>query len=228
MLVGFVLCGMSLTLEAAQIASANWSGAANNQVRDKNGTLLPVGDLVLIGSFDISISTIKSNPSPSVLNSHFTQYGYSRIGTGVNNTPGAWSDTTTASTGTAGNIAGNRVYIIVTNSITSSFLDATQEAIFSLSSDNTHSAPASNWKFPFDTDTPNTITLDISNLTDPNTTPNPNAALLPNADLVVGSFNTALTDFQLVAVPEPSSMVLALISIGVVGVVSRRSRRAKN
>jgi hypothetical protein len=129
----------------AQSPSVTWGAAANNFVEDKPADLLNVGSLVLIGTFDLTMTQIRENQDPAFLFNHFATFGTSSIGSGATNTQGvpqegAWQTTTQRSTatthlgdnsGTLFPVAGQRIYVWVFNAPT--IAGATEQGLFSLS-----------------------------------------------------------------------------------------------
>ncbi len=214
--LAFVFLGLGTSF-AGSVAWSNAddnNGAGVNSLSDAFGVNLLPGNLLLIGSFNISDSTIQANSGNiSFLLSHFSQYGSSTIGSGVGNTPGLFYQNTIANLDTAG-VAGQRIYIWAFNSPIAT--TATQQGIFSQSALN-------NWIFPHESDIPNATSVDLSNLTNANGT-----SLVAGANIVIGSFGQSPfngRDFELALIPEPSTYTLVLLG-GIALVVVRRRARA--
>ena len=225
--IGMVVANTAL----AQNPSVSWGASANNFVEEGPAStdLLAMGSLVLIGTFDINMTAIQANQDPTFLFNHFATFGSSTIGT-VTNQDGTWRTTTQRSTatttlgsGTPFPVAGQRIYIWVFNGPT--IAGSTEQGIFSLSSDASHTAPAPSWIFPTDNVVLNTTTIDLQDLTDGVS----HSQLLANADVVIGGFSAERMNFETapILVPEPSTYLLMTVGLGICSVWARRRNRTK-
>lgn len=222
-IAGFVLAPSSHAQVTPQ-AQVIWGAYALNSVATAKGMDLPVGDLALLGSFDLTPSQIQADASSvSLLEANFVQYASAPIGDGnpagtPQPAPGFWLTDTIASTDKVivGNetfsIAHDQIYYWVFNAPT--IPAATEQGIFT-SPNNT------NWIFPDDNDLINTTATEIGNVP-----PNPQGIL-------VGSFGvsdsplTGKPQYNLapiIAIPEPGSYQLLLVAAAV-GLSFRLSSR---
>ncbi len=200
-------------LNAAQVNNGN--AAIGNGVGLLNGTLDPVGSLIRIGTFTgLNATQIRALQfNPTALNAAFTEFGITTIGAGNpfgTNPPtaGYWSASTINNT-TATAFVGQQIYYWIFNA--STLATSTQYGVFT--------APGNtNWVFPADVPTPGITTTDLSNV--PNTT----------AGIVIGSFGTGsafgFPEYNLAAVPEPSTYALALVGVGTLVAFVRRKATA--
>ncbi|MDQ3200484.1 MAG: hypothetical protein M3Q46_15090, partial [Verrucomicrobiota bacterium] len=100
---------------SAQAAQVNWGASETNSVALSTGTLLPVGNLVRVGSFSITDAEIIANKTNfSFLTSKFTEFGHAAVGDNVGGLAGLWFANTTASSNALG-IANKRIYYFLYN-----------------------------------------------------------------------------------------------------------------
>jgi hypothetical protein len=185
-----------------------------------DGTPLPVGDIALVGSFNITPAQITANGgNESFLMSHFITFGIAHIGDGFIDPfrPGYFVGDSTADSNGLG-INNAQIYYWVFNSTAAA--TATQYGIFT---DPTGAnANSGNWRFP---DTGSVTPITVTDISD---VPQDASGILwggygvgtssgPDADPL---YNLA----SFAAVPEPSSF--ALFGLGAVGLALIR-RRAK-
>ncbi len=228
-----IIFGIAALIAASPAFAVRFnSGAAvNSGFSLSNGTDLATGNLVRIGVFTVSDSTVTSNATSfSFLNSNFVQIGTSYIGQG--NPAAGSSETDPANNGlfnssilsvntTASglNIVGSQVSYWVFNAVTAS--SATQCGIFSssLSSWTVTSGDGSGLDL-------SAITTDISDLTNSGA----GVSLAGTAKILVGSLGSGTNvsgggkDFMLSAIPEPSSYA-ALFGVAALGACLLRRRR---
>ena len=212
---------LSSAFAIAQTAQVTWGAYTTNGVGTASGQPLPLGDAVLVGTFDISNSTIAANATNySFLLSHWTQFASSTIGFGSPNgsgdNSGYWLSSNNNSTLALG-IAGQPIYYWVFNSPTPAL--ATQYGIFTAST-SPNSTVSSAWKFPSDTSIPNTT------ITDLNQVPHDSTGIL------FGSYGTGISSdgssplYNLAVIPEPGSAILLLSGGALIIAVRRRFRRS--
>ncbi len=219
-------------IAASLLASANaatlvWNASLTRNGFDaQNGTDLEVGNLVRAGTFDISDATIQANSSNvAFLDTHFTEAAFSRIGNGVNGNAGHFAENTTSTTNAAA-VASKQIYLWVLRSSNNtsnaqSLLTAFEIGIYyePLSSNGA-------WQFTSDTGA-GSNTISTGQMTDGQA-----GSLnqkLPEAQVVVGRFGPGTTistkpAFTLAGVPEPGSVVLAIV--GGMTLLARRRRMA--
>ncbi len=208
----------SIALAGSTVANAAtlvWSAALTRNGFDAaDGTDLAVGSLLRAGFFNLSDQQIIDNSTtPSgvqFLNQNFTEFAVAHMGEGVNNTPGHFTNSDSNSGASAMSLAGRQIYLWAFRSADSStdalsVSTATQHGIFYLPF-----ATDADWRFPTDVDTGST-TIAIRDMTDTTTS----TALRAETRILAGSFGPGTTislrpAFTLVAVPEPSSALLAL------------------
>jgi hypothetical protein len=145
-------------------AEVTFANDAGNALADASNNPLAVGDLIEIGSFNISnatIATLAAAPNgEAALLSHFTLYGSGAIGdniTDINRDPLAgffFSDTTPNTSTNALGINHLPVYLVAFNAATVGA--ATQQIILT----GIVQKLATGWEFPSDTDIPNTDALE--------------------------------------------------------------------
>jgi hypothetical protein len=224
-IAGFALAPSSRAQVTPQ-AQVVWGASVVNSVATAQGVDLPVGDLALLGTFDLTPSQIQADASSiSLLEANFVSYASAGIGDGnpagtPQPAPGFWLTDTIASTDKVivGNetfsIAHDQIYYWVFNAPT--IMAATEQGIFT-APDNP------NWIFPDDNDVPNSTVTDISDVP-------------PNFQgILVGSFGVSdspLTDkpqynlAPIIVIPEPASyqLLLAAAAVGLSFQLSSRMR----
>jgi hypothetical protein len=210
-------------VSASDAATIIWGAQIDNGFSLANGSNLGVGNLVRVGTFDISDGVIAANAGNiSFLNSHFTEFGTVRIGQGVAGNPAEHFFSTSNADSGALNIVGAQIYLWAfastdNTTVASSIATAFQLGIFYMN--RTQDA---DWTVPVENPFPGQTTIDLTDLT--------NGAVLANgANVVVGSFPNGTSDatgapnFGL-AVPEPSAATAVIASIGLLAL--RRRRRS--
>jgi hypothetical protein len=196
-----------------------WGARIDNGVGTAAGQPLPLSDAVLVGTFDISNSTIAANATNyTFLLSHWTQFANSTIGAGSPNgagdNSGYWLSTNTNSTIVLG-IATKPIYYWVFNSATPAL--ASQYGIFT-GSTSTNSTISNAWTFPSDTDVVHATNTDLDNVPHNST------------GIIVGSFGTGISAdgssplYNLAVIPEPGSAVLLVCGASFILAVRRRRR----
>ena len=181
---------------AATVITVNFSAAFDNGFALQNGTALPVGNEVRLGSFDISDAQVTSLMNAGQLQSlatHFTLFSNAFIGTDafaanlgqlpLNQRSGLFEK---SSQGTLSPASANKnIYMWVfkttaDNGVAADFSNVLQAGIFG--------NVASSWVFPADSGDPDTRTLDITNLTDAS-----GNNLTGNQNILFGAFGTGTT-----------------------------------
>ena len=205
---------LAIVVSQTQAAQVTWgNGTIGNGIGLLNGTLVPAGDLVRLGSFSLTAAQIKANANnPTFLNANFIQFASTTIGSGNpfndGSTPaGYWEAPNSINlTTTLGN-ANTQIYYWIFNATT--LAASTQYGVFT--------APGNTqWVFPADTAVPNSVTTDLGDV--------PNSA----AGILIGGYGTGsafgVPEYNLAAVvPEPSSFLLLGVTL-IVGFVLIRSR----
>jgi len=196
----------------AQVVTVNWGAQNSNGLGTSGGAELPIGDLIRIGTFNLTDAQIQQNQFDlNLLNASFIQYGTAVIGEAVD-VAAYWSASTTASTDALG-INGDKIYYWAFNA--PSLGAATEQGIF------TSSNPG--WVFPSDSGVPNTTTIDLEQV--------------GLSGIVVGGFGNGTSSatgtpqplYNLTAVPEPSAYAAVFGAICLASVVwSRRSKAHSN
>ena len=226
---GSILAMVSVSTEAATV---NWGAGTDNGFNDSNGADLGQLNLARVGFFDVSDALLFSNRfDVSFLDSHFTEFASTTIGSnfGLDGHFTASSNANPAATGgiTASIVGAQMYYWILSSTNKSStalaLSSATAQGVFYVNKLNN-----SSWAFPSQTPVPGFTTTDLTDLTDAG-----GGVLAPGATVVIGSFNTTpggvsdasgAPNFQLAAVPEPTSVFL--IAAGAAGLMMRRRRQS--
>ena len=222
--VCLLLVGVAILTSRSNAATIVWAAAADNGFAAADGSMVPAGNLVRVGSFNITDQQIVANQTDiSFLNSNFVEFGSARFGQGVG-APGYFTATSNANPDAGGlNVAGKQIYVWAflsgdNSSNAQSLATVAQHSILYMPF-----AADPDWMFPTDVPVPGATTIDISDLTRPDA-----ATLDPLAKLLVGTFpsgpNGTLNsqNFALV-VPEPGTTgLLVLSTIGFLGVRRRR------
>jgi len=203
---------------AAGTTTVSWGNDAGNGLASSTGTLLTDGDLLLLGSFNISNALIASNATNvAYLQSHFTTFDSQASGNlGL---PGYFSQLSSgAVTGAAGlNISHAAIYFWAFNATSANL--ATEQLIMT-------NTIANGWQFPADTDIPNTTTIEIDHTS--------------GGTIVVGSFGVGSTPqpyidqgapagtfMNLAPIPEPATWASLVGGLALVGAFVARRRSAK-
>ncbi len=189
--------------------------------------MLEVNSLVRIGLFDVDLTTVQANSADfSYLKTHFVELDTARIGDGVAGSAGFVADSFTLDTKASSNALGGQLLYVWAykstdnTSVTQSINTATHAALLTLNT--------SAWQLPVDPEfgLPASFTIDLSQLTTSGGTP-----LNAQAKIIEGNFPTNspsdslnTTHFGLIAIPEPSSILLS--GVGLVGILGRRRRTA--
>jgi hypothetical protein len=218
-----LLIAVSL-VSAGHAATIVWGASQDNGLSLQDGSNLAVGNLVRVGTFDITDGVIAANAGNiSFLNSHFIEFGNARIGDGVG-VPEHFSKESVANSGPAGlNIEGAQIYIWAFASTDNSSVANSISTAFQLGIYYVEMGIDGDWAVPTQIPPGPTATIDLSDLS--------NVAVLANgAHVVVGSFPNGNSDqapfapnFGL-AVPEPSAAVAIVASVGLLAL--RRRRRS--
>jgi hypothetical protein len=221
-------------LHAATIVTGNFAAAFDNGFATQNGTALPVGNEVRLGSFNISDAQIVqmiNNGDLVGLSSHFTLFSAAFIGTDafpghlgqipLNQRGGLFEKSTTMDLPLALANADMYMWVFKTtgdNAVAGDFSNVLQIGVFS----NNNAA----WRFPADTGLPESRSIELTNLTDAS-----GDNLSGTAKVVFGSFGTGTIPatgakaFDLSpVVPEPSAATVVLTSVGLLAL--RRRRRS--
>jgi hypothetical protein len=190
-----------------------------------DGSNLAVGNLVRIGTFDITDGVIAANAGNiAFLNSHFIEFGNARIGDGFG-VAEHFSKESIANSGPSGlNIQGAQFYIWALASTDNTSVSSSIATAFQLAVLYFDQGIDPHWTVPAQTiPEPLPFTIDVTNLS--------NGAVLANgAHVVIGSFPDGNSDqapfapnFGL-SVPEPSAATAVIASVGLLAL--RRRRRA--
>lgn len=213
----------SFLVTSSQGATIVWGAAADNGLSLANGSNLGIGNLVRVGTFNITDSVIQANAGNiAFLNSHFIEFGNTRIGQGVGGIAEHFQMTSVANGGAGGlNIAGAQLYIWAfasddNSTVANSIATATQLGIFYFDK-----AVDAEWGVPL-TEPDGFTDIELTELSN-------GSALANGAHVLVGSFpdgtsdTTGAANFGL-AVPEPSAATAVIASVGLLAL--RRRRRA--
>jgi hypothetical protein len=189
-------------------AQVTWGAQTTTGIGDASGIELPVGDLVEIGTFNLTDSQIQQIQSDiPALTAAFTKFDTSVIGAGFN-IPGTWAKESSGSFEGAG-VAGKQIYYWIFNA--STVAQATQQGIFTALSNDA-------WKFPSDATIPHTTVTDLAQVN----------------DFIVGGFGTGTSStfgtplVNLAPIPEPSWTGAAYAVIGLGCVVGLRLHRVRS
>ncbi len=201
-MAGLLAAGTAAGAYAAPI-TVDWGGTDYTGLALANGTPLPTGDLVEIGSFSVA-------PVPGSYSlANFTVFATGLIGD-YDLPAGFWG--TDASTADAAGFAHQQIYLVAFNASTPPA--ASTLGIFTSSE--------SNWIFPASSDVPNSTFIDLENLV---SNPDLNTSTLAtNGTIITGNGLFHSTDFggstylELGTIPEPSSLALAVA--GLLGLIS--------
>ena len=220
--VCLLLSAVAMLTSSARAATVVWSAGIDNGFSSSEGSMVPAGNLVRVGSFNLSDQEIVDNQTDiSFLNAAFTEFGTARFGDGAANNAGYFSKTSIADPEPTGlNVVGKQIYVWAflsgdNSSNAQSLATVIQHGILYMPRTTN-----SRWAFPSDAIIGgDTTTIDISDLT------NPSSTLDPLAKLLVGTFPTGPNgvlnkeNFALV-VPEPSTA--GLLAFGTMLVFRRR------
>jgi hypothetical protein len=224
-----------LVVNASNGGTVIWRAASDNGFVRANGTsMLPVGSLVRLGYFangvtDAQIAANATSPSGlSTIDANFTELDFSRIGgPEVLGNPGYFQDSVNIPDPDSAGIVGKQLTLLVyfstdNSSVSLSKSTALEFGVFYLQLGA--NSPNNQWGVLSDNPVPSSATLDITDLTGAG----PTAGLSPTAHLVVGSLTQGTAgflnarNFQLVSVPEPTSVGLLVAAGTVFGFVRRR------
>lgn len=180
LIFGIVAASLHLAFTAAGAAQVSWGAAVSNGVGLADGTDLPAGDLVRLGSFNLTPAQIAANASNlPFLESHFVEFGRALIGDGnvagdgVRH-PAHWFANSTNSSDNLG-IAGARIYYWIFNTVPGT--TPNQIGIYT--------APANSaWVFPADAQIPNTTSTDLSQVPH------------DSSGIIVGGFGVGTSDLS--------------------------------
>ena len=221
-----VLLAAANLVTVGQAASIiTWGASADNGFSLANGSNLAIGNLVRIGTFNITDDAIIANGGDiAFLNSHFIEYGNARIGDNVGGLAEHFAANSSANAGSSGlNIAGEQIYIWALASTDNSSVGASVATAFQLGIFYLDQATDARWTIPVEEPLPGATNLDLTDLSNGN-------VLANGAHVLVGSFPNGTSDqpgnapnFGL-AVPEPSAITAVIASVGLLAL--RRRRRA--
>jgi hypothetical protein len=210
-----LLCIALAVSTAAQAATVVWSANING-FDMFNGADVAVGGLVRLGTFNLTDSEITQNAqNVPFLESHFTEFGSTTIGSG-GAPAGHFSTTTNNNSATAVTLAGSQIYVWAFSSGT--VANSTEHGIFYMPK-----ATDADWQFPAQVPLPGSTQIELANLTDATST-----SLLGAAKTLVGTFGpgtsatTGKPNFTLQPVPEPASAMLLMVSGCIFGCFRRR------
>jgi hypothetical protein len=214
----------SLFAPISQGATILWAALDENGLSLANGSNLGVGNLVRVGTFDITDGVIAANAGNiAFLNSHFIEFGNARIGDGALGFPEHFSKQSVADSGPSGlNIVGAQIYMWAFASTDNSTVANSISTAFQLGIFYMEKAIDADWAVPVQDPLPGSTTIELTDLSNVN-------VLATGAHVVVGSFPDGTSDatgapnFGL-AVPEPSAAMAMVASVGLLAL--RRRRRA--
>lgn len=211
------------TVTSAQAITVSWGAAQSNGIADATGTPIPVGDLVLLGSFGTLTPDQIRTVSFATLQANFINYDpviARHVGDGSpvsgGTTPTAadagffFEGNDTNSSMTLG-LTNQTVYMWIVNATTLGA--ATQEGVFTAAFNGATATIRSNWIFPSDTAIPNTINPDLADVNPYTTGTNidRNGVLIGSFGIGGNSAATGVPDFNLAPiVPEPSDYIWVL------------------
>jgi len=215
LLTGAVALSSFVTAEASQVT---WGAAISNGVGDASGNPLPIGDLVLLGHFNLTDAQITANGSnEAFLMQNFVQYASAFIGDGAPAGPnpsdnqGYWLANSVNSSNTL-SIQNTQIYYWVFNAATAGA--ASQYGIYT-------NPTSTAWKFPDDTAIPPTTITDLSDVQH------------TVQGILWGSFGTGISKdnvsplYNLAPIPEPSTVSLTAFGlVCMAAAIRRRIRRA--
>ncbi len=152
-------------------ATIVWNAASDAGLSLPNGNMLPVGNLVRMGIFDISDAQIQQNKFDLLfLDSHFMQLGEVRIGDNVGGSPGYWAASNNVDTKpSVSNLGGKQIMLWgfaapnpASKDVAATLSSATNYGIF-----YADKSLLSNWAVPTDPEDgiPGVTTIDLGNLT---------------------------------------------------------------
>ncbi|HET6407525.1 MAG TPA: PEP-CTERM sorting domain-containing protein, partial [Chthoniobacteraceae bacterium] len=227
------LLSLSAGVHEGQAASILFKASMDNGFTLSNGTtMLPVGSLVRLGSFNLTDSVIAQNQdNVAFLAQNFVEFGNARIGDGVGGAAGYFQKTSSADPNPVGpghpnglNLANKQVYLWLfassdNSSVAQSILTANHIGIFYLPF-----ALDVDWQFPLDPDgVPVSTSLDISDLTTAPGTLNASAEVVVGSETLTAAGGTLNSpNFALHFVPEPSAATAVIASIGLLALRRRR------
>lgn len=221
-----VLASVCLTC-AANASTVTWGAYETNGVgiTDANGTPLPLGDVVLLGHFNLTPAQIIANGNnEAFLLSNFVTFATGHIGdgspNGLGNNNGYWEDTSTASSNALG-LQNLAIDYWVFNATTTNA--ATQYGIFTGTANSIPSIAAA-WKFPDDTSIPPTTITDLSDV------PHDSTGIYWGSYNGTGTSGDGVSPLYYLApfssVPEPSTWIAgALIASALLPALRRRFKK---
>jgi hypothetical protein len=184
-------------------AQVTWGASNSNGLGDASGVGLPIGNLVEIGTFNLTDSQIQQLQfDVPALSAAFVRFDTALIGDDVG-IPAYWNKQSDGSTDALG-LNHRQIYYWAFNAPTTT--QATQQGIFTANNN-------ARWIFPADGDVPNTTTVDLEDVN----------------DIIVGGFGTGFTNpfgspvplFNLAPIPETpgSGITYALLCASLAGIV---------